>query len=319
MGRVQAIVALAFLTFASGCAETKFWKKQDQMTKFGDGVPSAPLSSAVTGADRNDVIQASATIPITAATRMATQSTFSKMTGKIEKRVQATEITILWRNKIDHLPDPTRNGAMGAGLVGQLFLFGPGMQFAPADGKLTVALYDETARAPGQAAAEPQVWEFTKETLKSLMTPDERFGMSYALFLPWPSYRPDVTSIRIAARYEPEQGNKLYPPESRITIDNSGPGGNNWTNQPFVPAAQSQPASGYNALGGPPPASGPGLGVLTSGSPPPAPPMGTLQPAPANYGSLAPVGAPAGVTAPNPPVDTSMLPPIAFTAPRRPQ
>jgi len=261
-------------------------------------------------------------------TEQTPPSTFSKMMGKPEKKPAgaAAEMVVMWRNKIDFLPDPTRNGAMGAGLAGQMFLFDPKMQFSQAEGKLTVALYDETLRQPGQPGGEPQVWEFTKETLKNLRTPDERWGMGYALFLPWPAYRPDVSRVRIAARFEPEQGHALYAQETRITLDMGTPGENNaaWANQPFVPGAgaQMQPANGSNLLGGPPPAGGPGLGVLTSGPSTPVMPSGAIQPAPANYGSLAPANPGPAQPAFNPvpaqpAIDTANLPPIAFTAPRR--
>ncbi|MCE9563040.1 MAG: hypothetical protein K8U57_13435 [Planctomycetes bacterium] len=321
------VAAVAILVLGSGCASLKHWQGKDEVAKFGEGVPSAPLPMSVTGADKNAVVQASATMPMdnpvsgpSLSKQMnnpASPSTFAKMTGmaaKPEKKIAAAEIVVLWRNKIDFLPDPTRNGAMGAGLAGQLFLFGPGMQSAPAEGKLTVALYDETPRQPGQPQNQPEVWEFSKETLRGLRTPDERFGMCYALFLPWPAYRPDVSRIRIAARFEPEKGDTLYPPETRITIDTSGPGNaGSWASQPFVPNAQPQPMSGPNLLGGPPPASGPGFGVMTPPPAPPTAPLGTLPLAPVSYGSLAPTNpVPA-----QPQVDTSNLPPLAITIPRR--
>lgn len=311
MGRVQAVIAAAALALGPGCAGMNPWKGKTELAKTGDGLPSAPLSRTVQPEAGGPVVQASALSAVGQSV-----STVAKLTGKVAPaaKVPAAEITILWRNKIDYLPDPTRNGAMGAGLAGQLFLFGPAMQFAPADGKLTVALYDESPRPQGTPPAEPQVWEFTKETLKGLKTPDERFGMSYALFLPWPSYRPDISRVRIAARYESEGGNTLYPKETRVTIDTGTlADGGGWSNQSVVPGAAAQPQGGFNALGGPPPAagSGPGLGVLTApGATPPANlPSGVLQPAPANYGSLAPVSA-------GPPPEAQNLPPIAITIPR---
>ena len=45
---------------------------------------------------------------------------------------------------------------------------------------------------------------------------DERFGKCVGLFLPWPTYRADVTHVRIAARYEPEHGFPIYAPEAKI-------------------------------------------------------------------------------------------------------
>jgi hypothetical protein len=301
MGRVQVTLsAVALLAFGPGCAGSKLWKSAEPEHKVPEGVPTAPLS-ATARFDSSPVVQASAV------------TKFTKLT-----KSPATEMTLLWRNRIDYLPDPGRNGEMGPGLVGQLFLFGPNMQFADANGKLTVALYDESPRPPGQEPNKPEGWEFTKETLQKLKTPDERFGMSYALFLPWPTYRPDVTRVRIAVRYEQENGHALFVPETRITIDNSIPGaGANtaWSNQPYVPGGFQQTAAS-SPLGGPAPGSGfgpqgsgmrpvGGFGFPGGGPQPPVPPGGPaapLTPPPTTgglpYGSLAP--APAGYGAPPP-------------------
>ena len=45
-------------------------------------------------------------------------------------------------------------------------------------------------------------WTFEKDVLRRLVTTDERFGKCYALFLPWPTHRPDITRVRLATRYE---------------------------------------------------------------------------------------------------------------------
>ncbi len=77
-------------------------------------------------------------------------------------------MAVAWRNKIDYLPDPTHNGAMGAGLAGQLFLFGgPKLEFVKADGVLTVDLIDET-RARLVNRPRPQSrWQFNTEMLRT--------------------------------------------------------------------------------------------------------------------------------------------------------
>ncbi len=209
MGRVPVIVSsLALLAFGPGCAGSKLWKSSgSEVPPVPSGIPTAPLSALA----RHEPS------PVTPAAAIA------KVANKLT-RSPATEMTVLWRNRVDYLPDPARNGEMGPGLVGQLFLFGPNLQFAEANGRLVVALYDESPRSPGQQPNKPECWEFTKETLQKLKTPDERFGMSYALFLPWPTYRPDVTRVRIAVRYDQENGHSLYAPETWITLDTSVPG-----------------------------------------------------------------------------------------------
>jgi hypothetical protein len=237
----------------------------------------------------------------------------------------ATVVT-LWRKKIEYLADDSKNGELNPGLVGQLFLLDPQGRFVTADGTLAVALYDETPRPPGQAGNIPEMWEFKKEALRGLRTQDERFGLSYGLFLPWVTYRPDVTRVRIAARFEPEGAGPLYAQDTWITFDAAGQGygGAGWTNVSAPPVGPA-PAVAWSPAGPPPGAAGPGLGVTVSGArarapaPAPAPvvplppPTATIDRAPANYGSLAPPGPVAPVGGPVPPPN---LPPIAFTAGR---
>jgi hypothetical protein len=334
MGRLQvSLTAAAALALGSGCAGAKWWKGSET-AKVPEGIPTAPLSSL---AQSNSIVQASATVP--ASSTLSSMPSWAKLTGKVAK-VQPVEMTVLWRNKIDYLPDPSpeKNGQMGAGLVGQLFLFGPGMVPASPEGKLTVALYDESPRPAGQPANLPEGWEFDGETLKKLVTGDERFGRCYALFLPWPTYRPDVTRVRIAVQFDPENGHRLYAGETRITLDNSGGAGTEWSSQQVVPGAQ--PPGGFSPLGGPPP-SGPSIappgsfnpgpaGSVPLGNPGVSPgaslPMGTLTPAPPGYGALAPVpqGAPGAFGGPPGPggagaatIPPGGLPPFAIVAPGR--
>jgi hypothetical protein len=267
-----AALALALTT---GCTGSKFWAKEPTMA--AQGVPTAPLASQ---ARSGGVVQASATSP--QASQSSWSASLAKLTGKPERKTQATEMTMLWRNRVDYLPDHTQDGQMSPGLAGQLFLFGPNMFPAPPEGKLIVALYDETPRPPGQPANLPEGWEFDTKTLHNLVMVDERFGKCCALFLPWPNYRADITHIRIAARYEPEHGFPLYAKEVKVTLDHSPPGSGprvEWSTQ-TVPAFQPQGNSPTT----------PGFGGM-GGSVPPAN-FGTLPPAPPGYGSLQP--APSG-------------------------
>ena len=162
--------------------------------------------------------------PVAVPAAAPSVSPLAKLLTRPEKKVPATEMAVAWRNRIAYLPDPSRNGAMGAGLAGQLFLYGgPKLEFALADGTLTVDLIDETPRPAGQPAATPERWQFDKATLRNLRTVDETFGKSYVLFLPWPAYKSDITKVRISARYDPDNGQTLYAQHSTVSIDTSGP------------------------------------------------------------------------------------------------
>jgi hypothetical protein len=300
MERVRSLMAttatLAALALTTGCHWSKFSQTDSQSRKLPEGVATNDMATFMGAA--NPVVQAAAvaTSPLDIWNKGA--------------RVPVVEMTTLWRNKIDYLPDPSpgKNGQMGPGLAGQLFLFGPNMQFAQPDGKLTVALYDETPRPPGQAPLPPEGWEFDKETLKQLRTFDERFGMSYALFLPWPTYRPDVTRIRIAVRYDPEKGHPIYGSETRITLDNSANNGKvAWSNQVVTPGSQAGNEVRPTGFTGSP----------ASPAAPITPPSSPLTSAPPGFGAIAPVPPTAfgGPISPAAPAGPAGLPPIATVIP----
>ncbi len=149
-----------------------------------------------------------------------------------EKKVTATDVAVAWRNQIAYKPDPTQNGAKSAGIAGQLFLVGgEKMEFAMADGTLTVDLTDETPRPAGQPAATPERWQIDKNTLRKLRTTDETFGKSYVLFLPWSAYKADITKVKISVRYDPDNGHTLYQKPTVVTFGSENPA-------PTVPAPQ---------------------------------------------------------------------------------
>ena len=118
-------VAAAALALGTGCAGGKFWKDKDSAAtawKVPEGVPTAPLSSAARG--ESGVVQAGGTMPAASST---TTPAFAWLTGKGDKagkaaKVPAAVLITAWQNKVEYLPDPSRGGAMGPGLVGQLFL-----------------------------------------------------------------------------------------------------------------------------------------------------------------------------------------------------
>ncbi len=250
------------------------------------GQPVVPAAARVPAPIAADV---PVTAPGSAAAAAAAVPSPLKLAGlSPAKPVAANNMAVAWRNRIAYLPDPSRNGAMGAGLAGQLFLFGgPKLEFAQADGTLTVDLVDDTPRPAGQPGAKAERWQFDKHTLRKLQTMDETFGKSYVLFLPWPEYKPDITRVRISARYDPTTGDTLFQAPTTLTIDTSAPLGAQpvWdmgaTNAP--PAAPKvsmspQPLSPQPIA----PTAGPAplspsvtpLGPLPIGGPPPAAPNG---------------------------------------------
>lgn len=326
MGAVRSLIAFAaFATAVStgtGCAGAGLWKNKDNGWKSPEGVPSAPLSRQVS--PDSGVVQAGALSQATSTIGSTMPSAISWMTGKSEKapvsKGPASSIAVAWQNRIDYLPDPTKDGNMVPGLAGQVFLFGPRMQSAMADGTVTVDLFDETPRPAGMQGLPPERWQFRKDVLKNLRAEDERFGPHYGLFLPWLAYRPDVTRVRIKVRFDPEgqgQGFPLYAEETRVSLDTtiktvSSP----VQSSTFVPGMGNSTvdSSGPHMFGSsPPPAQGgkpngpgPGMGVYVMGGGQPAGRVSdaaptsqspSLSPAPQGFGALVPA-APGAAMAP---------------------
>jgi len=165
-----------------------------------------------------------------------------KMTQTVKHAVKleaysepATQMVCMWRRSLTPLPDPTRDGSQTLGLPGQMFLVTSKSAGAEANGDLAVVVYDETPRPAGSPAMRPEVWHYTKDTLKRLVTNDERFGKSFALFLPWPAHWRDVTTVKIMARYKSEGSPELFSEEVRIALDMTA-GGPVWSDIAGGPA-----------------------------------------------------------------------------------
>jgi hypothetical protein len=228
----RALAAAAVLAHAGGCIT---------ITPPAKPEPAKPQPAVQPTAPTAGVVQAVGLAPQPAAgpTARAAGPTVSVGMPKIqlhtERKVQALEIAAQWGRRVEHLPDPARDGAMGPGLVGQLFLYGNDNPLfghakptpATADGKLTVKLFQEIVEVgqPPKSVFLGQ-WVFEKDALKSLKCFDERWGPHYQIFLPWPSYNPEVTKIRLTAKYEPEGHFPLYAQDAVIAIDTSLPGSN---------------------------------------------------------------------------------------------
>jgi hypothetical protein len=247
----------------------------------------------------------------------------------------ATQVLCFWQRRLTPLPDPTREGAQTLGLPGQLFLITPDNRPAEANGDLAVYVFDETPRPPGSPALRTEVWHYTKDVLKRLAANDERFGKSYALFLPWPAHWRDVTVVKISARYQSPGDPALFAGEVKLTLDPST--GPVWQQvgegaSPFRPSpaamtttstvtpdpnrllrearAGNQPAQAYATPAGQPAGGfGPGTGQ-------PHPAAAGFAPAAGGVGSAAGPGYPgnAGVPPPNwpPAAAVPQVPPPAY-------
>jgi hypothetical protein len=134
---------------------------------------------------------------------------------------QPCQAVTTWSNQVYFVPDPVHEGRPEPGLAGRLYLFGPTIDFPQVgDGGVLVELYDDAVNPPTGKLLEQ--WQIDKDTLKRLLKKDA-IGWGYTLFLPWGSYRPDITRVHLTCRYDPAHGTPLYAPGSPVTLEHPPP------------------------------------------------------------------------------------------------
>jgi hypothetical protein len=128
------------------------------------------------------------------------------------------QLTVQWVNQVIFTPDPVHGGAPTPGLAGRLWLYGPeiGIPFA-GDGSLVVDLFEEAPGGPDGKPIQRERWNIDKDTLRRLLKKD-MIGWGYTLFLPWSTYRSEVTQVRLRVCYQPANGPPIYAPERSTSL-----------------------------------------------------------------------------------------------------
>ena len=215
------------------------------------------LTGCVTTTETATVTGGTPDVPPETMTVPGTDTITSMFAGK-PAPLPVADIGVMWMNRVAYLPDPARNGQMGPGLAGQVMMYDANSNFATANGTLTVDVYDETPRGSGSGSAAllPERWQFKAEDMAKLVAHDERLGKSYTVFLPWLAYRPDVTRVKIMARYDPADGSHpYYAPASTLTLDNTPQSGSSsWSGG----KVSMIPGGNHALTGGQPNVAGPG-------------------------------------------------------------
>lgn len=197
--------------------------------------------------------------------------------GKVPCQIVST-----WKPEVLHVADPARQGLSSPGLAGRLYLFGAEVDTPMiAEGNLYIDLYDL-----GQGGPVPPVhlenWHLDPVTLKRLKKKDP-VGEGYTLFLPWATYRPDISRIQLKIRYETGAEFPLYADTGPLTLAAAPafmqtsntfvpgtPGG-----VPLAPAVPGPTAPGAAAPGLPAPRVVPG-GPSIQGQPVPPGPIAPM-------------------------------------------
>jgi hypothetical protein len=124
------------------------------------------------------------------------------------------QLGVIWKHEVAFAPDPVHNGTPSPGLVGRVYLFGQEMGFPlEGDGGLHVELADGSMNPP----AVLEQWDLDPETLRKFQRKD-MVGPGYSIFLPWSTYRPEVTHVIMKVAYKPKQGAPLYASPASVSL-----------------------------------------------------------------------------------------------------
>ena len=123
-------------------------------------------------------------------------------------RGDVRSVQVRWFPEIASAPDSTRGGAENKGIVGRLYLSGAIAlkECYEAEGDVTVFLYNDSVPVEqGMEQTPMEGWKIDRVTLQKLARKDV-VGWGYTLFLPWSSYRPDVTRVHMKLQYDRPKG-----------------------------------------------------------------------------------------------------------------
>jgi hypothetical protein len=140
----------------------------------------------------------------------------------LEKSAVPCQVVATWHNQVAFAPDPVNAGKPSPGLAGRIYLFGPQIDYPLlAEGSLIVDLYAAVPDKPEAGLVYLEQWRLSKEHLK-LMERKDVIGWGYTVFLPWGTYRPDITQVQLKVRFEPANRTPLYGETTALTL-NHGP------------------------------------------------------------------------------------------------
>jgi hypothetical protein len=123
-------------------------------------------------------------------------------------------VLAVWQPDVRFAPDPVHNGALNPGLAGRVYLTDDLDNQLAGNGNLVVDLYE----CGGGEPVLKEEWRIDPKTLKLYLRKDV-WGWGYTVFLPWATYRPDMTQVQLQVKYQPPQGVPLFSDQSRVTLN----------------------------------------------------------------------------------------------------
>jgi len=138
--------------------------------------------------------------------------------GRSQPTGPVCQALVTWIPEVIFTPDPAHGGAPAPGLAGRIYLYGEEIDRPLiAEGSLVVSLYNAVAGPDVENGPPMEEWHIDKDTLKRLQRRDA-VGWGYTVFLPWGTYKPELTQVQLRVRFEPVKGTPLYAESSTLVL-----------------------------------------------------------------------------------------------------
>jgi hypothetical protein len=119
------------------------------------------------------------------------------------------QVLALWGDGLAVHPDPKNGGVPTPGFAARVYLLGQNVGLPLAgDGTLSAFLYDG-AEPLSDKAVPREIWNIDPVNLQRLLARDA-LGWGYNLWLPWRTYKPEVSQVRLVVKYQPAQGRPAW-------------------------------------------------------------------------------------------------------------
>jgi hypothetical protein len=154
------------------------------------------------------------------------------LNGDPPPRGEVLQVLALWGDGVVVQPDPMNGGVPTPGFAARVYLLGQNLgQPLAGDGNLIAYLYDG-AQPLSEKAVPTEIWKIDPVNLQRLFAHDA-LGWGYNLWLPWRTYRPDVSQVRLVIKYQSPQGRPAWSSSTDFAVRR--------------PTALPQPAAGAHA------------------------------------------------------------------------
>jgi hypothetical protein len=123
------------------------------------------------------------------------------------------QVSVRWHNDVVQAPDPMHAGRPTPGLVGRVYLFNNTMEPVEGEGSMHVELSDASVNPPKVL----ERWNLPPEAVQQFKRKDV-IGIGYSMFLPWATYRPELSTVQLRVAYQPKSGPALYSTPSKVSL-----------------------------------------------------------------------------------------------------